>query len=406
MTSHSVFSASGATRWANCAGSMALSKGLHSKSGAAALRGTAGHEVASECLENDLSPFDFISVMIKDDDGNLVEHEIDEDMQHQVYDYVEYVRGISGVRLVETRVYYASALGLTDEEAFGTGDAIIIDGTHVHIIDLKTGRGWVGAENNTQLSLYAIGVVDALEAIGEEVTDITLHIVQPAVHNVPATWTITRAELAAIAEEMKLAAQRAVEAVFAFTSVKDEVWEQTYLNPGDSQCQWCPAASFCPALKREVSEFCPAGVEEFEIMNILEDVTPADLNESMLKISLLETWIKAVQHETLRRLTRGDDGLDYKMVKGREGNRRWQDEEHTTVELREAGVPDEIIFKEPAVKTPPQIEKELKKAKLKVNIDKLITRSPARPTMAHKSDPRPAWTEAAGEDEFGVVDIA
>ena len=111
MTAHSQYSASASARWLACPGSLSLSDGAPRISSAAARRGTAAHEVAAELLEgpDDVDP--------RDSEGREVEVEgdtivIDEDLAYQIAQYVGYVRGFTGMRLVEVKSLYAAALGL------------------------------------------------------------------------------------------------------------------------------------------------------------------------------------------------------------------------------------------------------------------------------------------------------
>lgn len=403
---HSVFSASGAERWSNCAGSLALSQGIKRRSSFAADEGTAGHELAEYCLANDAEPYDFIGVIypVRGNGGEEITNEIEISLElaEAVSMYVAYVRKISGTRWLETRVFYASLLGVPEDDGFGTTDCCVLDGTILHVIDAKFGRGYVNPEKNKQMTLYAAGTVEAMEAVGEEITEIRLHVVQPRVSDSPVPYVMTREELRAEVEWLRERAQLAMQASISFTSLDDSAWVKLYLSPGEYQCQWCPAAAFCPALRAEVSEFTAAASDEFEIANLLEQMPGKKLGEYQTKVGLVQLWAKAVEHETLRRLTRGDkDVAGWKLVKGREGNRKWSDPETAAEKFSDL----EEAFEPRQLKTPPQVEKLLKKDKeRKELLATLVVRSPAKPTLTTADDPREPWTEAATADEFGVVE--
>lgn len=403
---HSLFSASGASRWSNCAGSLALSQGIHKTSSWAADEGTAGHLLGERCLERDAEPYDFIGEVIPvcGNGGDIVTNEIEVtlDLAEAVSKYVEYVRGISGTRWLETRIYYADLLGVPEEDGFGTGDCCILDDTVLHVIDAKFGRGYVDPFKNKQMILYGAGVTSAMELVGEEITEIHLHVVQPRVSDKPVPYVMTRQELRDEVAALREAAQRAQEAMASFTNLDNQKWLDAYVTPGEYQCQWCPAAGFCPKLREVVDEFTAAADEEFGIVSLLEQLSAKELGKYQTQVGLVEIWIKAVEHETLRRLTRGDAVPGFKLVKGREGNRKWAD----PVAAGEAFADiKDIAFNPPTLKTPAQLEKALKKDKeRKELLATLVVRNPARPTVTTEDDPREPWTEAAGTDEFAVIE--
>lgn len=394
MTSHSTYSASAAYRWLSCPGSLALTKQAPTGrgSGTAAMRGTAAHEVAAEYLQGP----DDVPV---DCEGREVEVEgtritLDDDLASQVATYVEYVRSIEGLRLVEVQSNYATSLGLDQEEAWGTADAVVVQDRTVYNIDLKTGRTWVGATNNTQMLLYTAGVAEALDAIGlwEDVDEVVLVIVQPAVKDAPDEWRLTRAEFEAEIAKLKERAAVTEQALLSFTGLEDEVWAERYLRPSEDACKFCPAASFCPALRKAT-----------EIANQKAEVlmlSQAKLNDAVARIPLIEAWIEAIQAEAYRQAAEGKEGLDFKLVLGRQGNRRWADEAAAEKRLLEM-VERDKVFTQPKLKTPSQVEKALPKG-FKLD-EELVVRSPAKPTLVAKEDPRPAWSENNIADEFEVV---
>jgi hypothetical protein len=391
---HALFSASGAERWVNCSGSLALSAIAPVRpSGAAAREGTAGHTLADECLTKNLEPVDFEGVVFNVEGHDI---EITDELALAVQAYVDYVRGISGLRWTETRTYYSQLLGVDTEEAFGTTDCSILNGTVLHIVDAKFGRKFVDAKKNKQTILYAAGVVDTIEAIGEEVTEIHLHIVQPRVSEKPIPYVMTREELRAEVAVMREAAQKAQEANIAFVDVKDKAWAKRYLSPGETQCMWCPAASFCPALRAEADDLTGEDTEH------LNGLSSEYIAEALGRVPLLERWIEAVQHEALSRLSNGKPVQGFKLVLGREGNRRWNDVDKAAEAFGD--LPVDVTHKPAALLPPAQMEKALKKLKLARSLGDLVVRNPAKPTMTTADDPRAEWSPAnAIAEEFGVV---
>lgn len=396
MTSHSKYSASGAHRWIACPGSMVLSKlAPPTGSSLAADRGTAAHTVAAAYLQGfkggDSTPVNCEGEEVQVGDTTIV---LDEDLAKQVEVYVEHVRSLGGIRLVEVQSNYAATLGLEEAEAWGTADTVVIRDSTLYVIDLKTGRHWVSAQANPQLLLYGMGVAEALKAAGlwEDFDKIVLTIVQPAVKDAPEQWELTLEEFEAHCTKLAEAAQRAEEAAFNFVAVEDEEWCDVYLSPAEEACRYCPAAAFCPALAR-LSEGADTPPEFLEL-------DKHALNEAMRRIPLIEVWIEAVQAEAYRRASKGDTDLAFKLVLGRQGNRKWADEEKAREELA-LKIPLTKLVTEPKLKSPAQVEKLLPKG---MTLDEdLVVRAPAKPTLVPADDPRAAWVEGDIADEFEVV---
>lgn len=258
---HSVFNACGASRWSNCPGSLVLSQGMPRYGNAAISAGTAGHMLGEECLTDDTDPLDFIGRVIPVIEGGklFAEIEVTVDLATAVQFYVDYVRGISGTRWLGTTINYAAQLGVPEDEGFGTCDACVLDGTTLHVVGAKFGRGYVDPVKNKQMILCTAGVVDALEALKLRVKAIKLHVVQPRVSDTTTPDEMTRIDFAHEVGSLRESARRAMEAASSFGSLEDTKWVEAYLNAGEYQCQWCPAAATCPALRHLMAEFTGAG---------------------------------------------------------------------------------------------------------------------------------------------------
>lgn len=314
---------------------------------------------------------------------------LDADLAGQVATYVAHVRSLGGQRLVEVRSNYAEPLGLGEEEAWGTADAVVIGARTLYVIDLKTGRKWVSAVGNTQLLLYATGVVSTLNAVGmlDEIERIELHIVQPAVKDAPEVWSMDVPEFEARMLSLYNAAQRAAQAAQAFTGLEDTSWVKDHLRPEEEACQWCPAAALCPAL-----EALTQGADvRYELAPSVDAI-----NAAMARIPLIEAWIEAIQSYANALAVAGDPNLAYKLVLGRQGNRTWTDEAEAREVLLTA-LPLTKLVTEPKLKTPAQIEKLLPKGDKELLTD-ITKRAPAKPTLVPRDDPRPQWVENTADD--------
>ena len=70
---HAKFSASGSSKWVNCAGSVQAEVGYKNKSSSAAKEGTAAHELADVCFKDKTAPHSKIGETYED---NVVDEEM------------------------------------------------------------------------------------------------------------------------------------------------------------------------------------------------------------------------------------------------------------------------------------------------------------------------------------------
>lgn len=219
---HAKLSASGAERWLNCSGSVALSEGIPSKDTVWSKEGTLAHEVLEWVLEGD--------------NGNLLQPA----PLGATPEMIEYARQsarfIWGVErktpraqlLVETKV----ALPFINDEMFGTLDVAIVDHFDtLHILDYKYGRSMVSPEENLQLIFYALGVAHTHHWNFKKAR---LWIIQPRVrgYDGPSFWDIEMTDLYKYVKVFKEGVARVAA-------------EPTTYREG-SWCYWCAGKAFCP----------------------------------------------------------------------------------------------------------------------------------------------------------------
>jgi hypothetical protein len=413
MSDHALFSPSSASRWMRCAGSVKLHK---STSSVYADEGTAAHELGAWCLNHPDS-------MADDRVGETIavggrDFTVDQDFADAVQIYVNdaRARGKDCYQLVEVRVDLSKSLGVPDQ--FGTSDFIAIsrDFKHVTVEDLKFGRGVkVYAEKNEQGMEYALGALEALEFAGFDVAlieHVTIVICQPRIDHIDE-WTISLADLRAFEAETRKAVERCQTALML--DVGTPAFETT-LTPGEKQCQWCSAKATCPALAKFVS------AQVFGEFDAIDDPTTiamkppkppidaATLGQRMGIIDMIQDWCKAVRAEGERRVLSGDtipgtDGLPYKIVEGKRGNRAWSDEakaeEALVAALADAAYkPKEIITASAAAKI---LDKPKTREHWAAAFVPLITQPNGALSVVAGSDPRPAVSKAAVADDFSDV---
>lgn len=405
---HAKFSPSAAHRWIPCPGSMILEKNIANTSSVHADEGTAAHFLASECLERDRNAADFLDCFIAVKNGNAAwDNEnaetrtgfcVDLEMSENVQKYLDAVRSQADGNdlLVEQRVNFSGFIDA--ENAFGTGDAIIIGQSEIQVHDLKYGRGVkVDAENNEQLKLYALGALSDFGMFGD-FTHARLVIHQPRLNHVSES-VVSIEDLYDFAHRAKNTVQmlKAIDAGTAIFEAKD------MLNPGEKQCHWCKAKATCPALIEHVIETVAGEFDdlstcdlEVEIKQAVEDV-PQHENQLLAKLyaalPLIESWSKAVAEAVSSKLHSGEQVPGYKLVQGRAGNRTWANAEDAEQVLKGMRLKVEEMYDLKLI-SPTNAEK-LQKAgvigpRQWTKVQDLIVRPEGKPTVAHESDKRPA----------------
>ena len=405
---HAKFSPSAAHRWIPCPGSMILEKNIANTSSVHADEGTAAHFLASECLERERNAADFLDCFIVVKNGNAAwDNEnaetrtgfcVDLEMSENVQKYLDAVRSQADGNdlLIEQRVNFSDFIDA--ENAFGTGDAIIIGQSEIQIHDLKYGRGVkVDAENNEQLKLYALGALSDFGMFGD-FTHARLVIHQPRLNHVSES-VVSIEDLYDFAHRAKNTVQmiKAIDAGTAIFEAKD------MLNPGEKQCHWCKAKATCPALIEHVIETVAGEFDdlstcdlEVEIKQAVEDVLQHE-NQLLAKLyaalPLIESWSKAVADAVSSKLHSGEHVPGYKLVQGRAGNRTWANAEDAEQVLKNMRLKVEEMYDLKLI-SPTNAEK-LQKAgvigpRQWTKVQDLIVRPEGKPTVAHESDKRPA----------------
>ena len=232
---HAVLSASGSKRWMTCPGSVRLENFFEDEGSAYAEEGTKAHGVAEARLRAALG--------LQSPEGATAEQpteaSVGEEMWTFAGQYVQYCteiletmqrNGHTVRAYIEQRVCFDRWV----PEGFGTVDFCAVGGNDLHIVDFKYGKGVpVSATDNSQMRAYALGFLQEMECIYDNLQTVTTHIVQPRINNI-SSETMKVADLLDWAKkELKPKA--------------DKAYSQTREYAPGAACKFCKAKAVCKA---------------------------------------------------------------------------------------------------------------------------------------------------------------
>lgn len=407
---HARLSPSRAHRYMPCPGSVILEEQFPDESSVYADEGTAAHWLASTCLQDGMDAASYLGEDIRVGERKF---RVTPEFAEHVQSYVDFVRQAAegGTLLVEKRVSIAHLTG--EQDAGGTADAIILfpQKRLMKVIDLKFGMGVaVSATRNPQAMKYGLGALHDYDLLGSfEQVELVIH--QPRLNSV-SSYVATLEELEAFATEVWNASEavRTARIMYDDPGMDAKDWAETYLNPGEKQCQFCRAKATCPALADEVAEVVSGGVAtaaDFAslVIDTVDEKTSGNwLPAAMAKVGLVEDWCKAVRAEVERRLIANQPVDGFKLVQGKNGPRKWTDTAKAEAALKAMRLKQAEMY-DTSLISPTTAEKRLKSnPKQWEKLQSLITQSEGRLSVAPVSDKRPAVTATATAEDFaGLV---
>lgn len=334
LPAHSTLGASGAERWMNCPGSVALLNHLHlppSDDPDYRKEGTAAHEAAAEILTKELEVWEVI--------GSVYEGvEIDAAAGEAIAVYVDECREIMAEAKAEGgRIFIEEKMHHPDihQMYFGTVDfaAVIPSKRLLKVRDYKNGEGIVVEPFwNAQFLYYAFGILK----LYPDVDTVEVGVVQPRIWHEDGpirTFTLTADQLRDWVENELVPAMNATEVDGSLDAGK---W-----------CRFCPAKLVCPLQKALFGAAMKA--DPREIVNLSDE----EFGRNYQYIDAVKQYIAAAEKEAYRRLfTMGKQIEEIKLVH-KKANRVFKSEAEQVFKARygeKAMVPAKL-------KSPAEMEK-------------------------------------------------
>lgn len=363
---HALLSASSADRWIHCPPSAVAAEAYPNEGTAFTREGTLAHEVA-EIYANGgtATPGDGIT-------GEMIE------CAEGYRDYcLELIKSDDALVMTEQRVDFSPWV----PGGFGTADRIIIQDSVMDVIDYKFGKGVpVSAENNSQEMCYGLGALNDYGFV-YEVELVRLHIYQPRINNI-SVFEISAEALLAWGEAIKPVAEQAAKGKGKYAA---GAW-----------CKFCPHAGRCRALTKVCTDY----VNTHGLRVKIPILAPYEVADVLAMEPLVSLWLSKVKAQALSTMLSGEEIPGYKVVEGKQGNRKWTNEMEVLKTLEAAGYSKDDVT-ETKLLTPAGMDTALGKKKAKELLQELVSRSPGNPTIAPESDKRPVYNPA---DDFDVVE--
>lgn len=377
---HALLGASKAHQWLNCPPSVKWEQSFPEPPNTeAAAEGTLAHAIAEEHLRRMLAGKKIAtSKKLKADPlyKPVMEEYIDTYTTYVMELYNEARKTTPDAQLLlEERVDFSDYV----PEGFGTSDVILIADKHMHIIDLKYGKGVpVEAEGNPQIRLYALGAINAF-ALLYDIDDVTMHIVQPRLDSI-SSETMT----------VEALVEWGVNTVMPTATLAAEGKGE---HKAGEHCRWCRCKNVCryyAAKQLEIAKlrFTEPEHEEREP----DELSPAEIAEILSSVDELTRWAKSVKDWALdQAVNHGVTFPGYKVVEGR-ANRVITDEAKAIDILDNAGFTTDTVTE---LKGLGALEEIVGKKRLADLLADLIVKPTGKPVLAKESDKRPAINSAA-----------
>lgn len=371
---HALLSASSSARWLACPPSAVAAAAYPNQDTAFTREGTLAHQVAEFMMNFDTSPSNRAD-WLADFQNWMGTEDVTQEMLECAESYRDYVHELQrtddAVVMLERRVDFSPWV----PGGFGSADCIIIQGTHMDVIDYKYGQGVsVSAVENPQMMLYGLGALNDYGFI-YDVHTVGLHIFQPRMNNV-SDWELSASDLAGWGDDLVMpVAELAAKGDGAMAA--------------GEHCRFCPHAGRCPELARS----CAIIVETADGPVDIPALAPWQIADILAAESKVTAWLKAVKERALSGMLNGEEIPGYKVVAGK-SSRSWADDLEVAALLEGAGY-SRAEFTKTEVLSPYNMEKALGKKKVAELLSDQIRTVSGSPTVAPESDKRKPYDRTA-----------
>jgi hypothetical protein len=355
---------SSASRWIACPASARLSTLVpYQESGEAAKIGTAIHALAETCFQLDTDPMKFVGQQVEG--ITMTEENCEFAMEH--------LQAIWAIQDELGHVKVEQLFKLYDTPQFslqGTADVVgwSITKEKLTIADLKTGRGYVDAQDNEQLKIYALG---AMKANNLRVKEVEFQIIQPH-HGDKRIHRMSADELGVWETQVMLPA------------IEDAVSQAPRYAPSESACQWCPAKTICSAQKASFDVVAAqrdiTALKKDDVKEVMLALTPQQISDILDRAPMVEKFIDAVRDHAMSAMEKDGMVVPGWQLQPKRASRKWLDESNARAELIAAGLSDADIFESNLI-TPAAAEKLLPKDQ-RVLLDDLTAKVSSGLTLA------------------------
>lgn len=381
MAKHALLSASGAQRWLSCPPSARLEEAVEEQSSEYAREGSFAHELAELYLAQELG-------LIKKSEFNKRLKELrqnpfySEELDAYVKIYLDFAiekinearaRTRDAVVLLEMKLDYSTWV----PEGFGTGDLVLVTDDVLEVIDFKFGRGiQIGAEDNPQMRLYALGALSQFGCL-YEVNTVRMTIVQPRLDSI-STDEMAVEELVDWGEKM-------------VKPIADLAFKGEGEFKAGGHCRFCRVRATCRARAEMNMKLACYDFKEPPLLTDEEIVEVLDAADEYMK------WISDLQGYALdQAVNNGKKWPGYKLVEGR-SYRRYKDQGKVAEALIAAGYKEDEIY-EKVLLGITKMERAVGRKEFNELLAGLIEKPPGKAKLAPESDKRPAVKSAAEID--------
>lgn len=366
---HALLSPSSSHRWMNCTPSARLEENIPSTGSAASEEGTVAHELAEHAirkyLAGEYTPL-LDELPVPDEIRNNKYYS--SEMEHYVTGYVCYVCDIyeleEGAKMSIERKF---DLTTYVPECFGSCDCDIVGNTVLNVVDLKYGKGvQVDANGNSQLMMYAVGVLNSLEPHHRaKIEKVRMHIAQVRLGNY-SVFEMSAQDLTHWA-----------------IHVLRPTAEKAFAGQGETKvgahCKFCKFKAQCRAQR-------DALVNEFETHRETKALSLEEIGDILNKADMFSDWLASVKQFAMSEALSGKHVNGWKLVEGRSA-RVIKDEAEALRRLTEAGFDREDLINT-KIKGIGDLERTVGKKPLTVLLDGVIIKPQGAPTLAPESDKR------------------